>query len=128
MDYRYETNDDKRIFHKSRKAFIIIDNKLEFLPDGSVMSHYEYCNQKGIDKDYFNQLIRGFYLNGNLVFYKDNFIYDSILISDSLKYLNEISTKLSINKFNIYFGVLPDEDFKLDFYYGKYCNGDILKI
>ena len=128
MDYRYETNDDKRIFHKSRKAFIIIDNKLEFLPDGSDMSHYEYCNQKGIDKDYFNQLIRGFYLNGNLVFYKDNFIYDSILISDSLKYLNEISTKLSINTFNIYFGVLPDEDFKLDFYYGKYCNGDILKI
>ena len=128
MDYRYDTNDDKRNFHKNRRAFVIIGENLEFLPEGSIMSHYEYCKQKGIDKDSFNKLIRGFYLNGNLVFYKDNFIYDNQLKDEALKYLNDISNKIKVNEFDIYFGVLPAEDFKLDFYYGRYLNGDILKL
>ena len=35
MDYRYETKDEARDFHKQRKAFIILYGKLEFLPEGS---------------------------------------------------------------------------------------------
>lgn len=30
MDYRYETKDEARDFHKQRKAFIILNNVLEF--------------------------------------------------------------------------------------------------
>ena len=29
MDYRYETKDETRDFHKQRIAFIIYDNKIE---------------------------------------------------------------------------------------------------
>ena len=125
MDYRYETDDSTREFHKKRRTFIIIDNKLEFLPCESTMSHYEYCKQKGISKEKFNTITRGYYLNNIVVFYKDNFIYDNILINESLNYLDIISSNIGVFEFDIYFGVLPDNNFKLDYYYGKYSNGMI---
>ena len=128
MDYRYETNDDSRGFHKQRIAFVIIDKRLEFLPTGSAMSHFEYCQEKGIDKEKFNTLTRGYYLNGKVVFYKDNFIYDNDLIDESLNYLDEISSYIGIDEFNIYFGVLPDKNFEVDYYYGRYCSNVIYKI
>ena len=128
MDYRYDTKDDARDFHKQRKAFIILNSVLEFLPDGSSMSHFEYCQCKGLDKEDFNKITRGYYLNGNIVFYKDNFIYDENVIDEALKYLNEISQKIGRTEFEIYFGQLPEKNFALDFYYGKYLNGKIIKF
>ena len=125
MDYRYETKDEARDFHKQRKAFIILNDVLEFLPEGSTMSHYEYCQSKGLSKDEFNKITRGFYLNGNLIFYKDNFIYDDDLIKESLTHVNEIASILKLDEFNIYFGQLPENNFAPDFYYGKYINSNI---
>ena len=127
MDYRYETKDGARDFYKQRKAFIILNDILEFLPYGSPMSHFEYCETKGLDKNSFNKITRGYYLNGNVVFYKDNFIFDENVINEALKYLEEISTKVSSNEFEIYFGQIPKENFALDFHYGKYVNGKIKK-
>lgn len=127
MDYRYETKNDSRSFHKQRKAFIIYKNNVEYLPKNSELSHFEYCKSKGIDKDEFNTLIRGYFLNGNLVFYKDNFTYDEQLINESLKYLKEISKDLDQKQFNIYYGHLPKDNFKLDLFYGEYINGIINK-
>lgn len=128
MDYRYETKNEARDFHKQRKAFIILNDNLEFLPEGSGMSHFEYCQTKGMDKDTFNKITRGYYLNGKVIFYKDNFIYDDKLIAEALNYLEEISLKILINEFDIYFGQLPEENFALDFHYGKYSNGTIIKM
>ena len=127
MDYRYETKDEARDFHKQRKAFIILNGVLEFLPEGSTMSHYEYCQSKGLSKDKFNKITRGFYLNGNLIFYKDNFIYDDDLIKESLTHVNEIASILKLDEFNIYFGQLPENNFAPDYYYGKYINGIVQK-
>ena len=127
MDYRYETNDEARDFHKQRKAFIILNSKLEFLPEGSSMSHYEYCQTKGLSKEEFNQITRGYYLNGNAVFYKDNFIYDEVVIANALKVIDEISKMIGVEEFNIYFGQLPEQGFALDYYYGKYVNGTIIR-
>jgi len=127
MDYRYETKKEARNFHKQRRAFVIINNRLEFLPLGSQMSHFEFCQSKGIDKEHFNQLTRGYFLNGNLVFYKDNFIYDEFLINEALNFVPEIAKELTLNELNIYFGQLPEENFRLDYYYGKYFNGNIIK-
>ena len=127
MDYRYETKDEARDFHKQRKAFIILNNVLEFLPEGSTMPHFEYCQTKGLDKNIFNKITRGYYLNGNVVFYKDNFIFDDYVINEALNYLEQIASKVLSNEFEIYFGQLPEENFALDFHYGKYSNGTILK-
>ena len=127
MDYRYEPKEEARDFHKQRKAFIILNDVLEFLPEGSTMSHYEYCQSKGLSKNEFNKITRGFYLNGNLIFYKDNFIYDDDLIKESLNYVNEIASILKLDEFNIYFGQLPENNFAPDYYYGKYVNGVVQK-
>lgn len=126
-DYRYETSDESRNFHRQRRAFVILNKKLEFLDKGSEMSHFEYLNEKGIDKETFRKVIRGTYLNGNLSFYKDNFIYDDALIKEALSYIEEIAKTLNINEFNIYFGHKPEENFAFDYYYGKYINGSIKK-
>ena len=128
MDYRYETKDEARDFHKQRKAFIVLNNNLEFLPEGSSLSHFEYCKQKGLSKDEFNKITRGYYLNGNVIFYKNNFVYDDKLIDEALKYVNEISSKLNKPEFEIYFGQLPEQNFALDYHYGKFENGIIHKI
>ena len=127
MDYRYETKEEARDFHKQRKAFIIIDGNLEFLPDGSDMSHFEYCETKGLSKDDFNKITRGYYLSGNVVFYKDNFIFDDEVIEIGLDVVDEISKKINIDEFEIYFGQLPEQGFALDYHYGKYINGTIKK-
>ena len=112
VDFRYHTNDDARDSHKNRKAFIIHKNNLEFLPFGSAMSHFEYCQLKGIEKAEFNTLTRGYFLAGNLVFYKDNFIYDNEVIDEASKHLDEISHIVGETEFNIYFGQIPEENFK----------------
>ena len=127
MDYRYETKDEARDFHKQRKAFIILEGELKFLPEGSSMSHYEYCQTKGLSKEEFNKITRGYYLNGNAVFYKDNFIYDDEVIANSLKVVDEISKIIGADEFEIYFGQLPEQGFALDYHYGKYVNGTITK-
>jgi hypothetical protein len=127
MDYRYETKNEARDFHKQRKAFIILNGVLEFLPEGSAVSHYEYCQTKGIDKETFNTITRGFYLNGNTIFYKDNFIYDEELIKEALEHVNEIAEKVNEEKFEIYFGTLPEKNFAYDYHYGKYEKGKISK-
>lgn len=41
-------------------AFIILNDFLEFLPEGSSMSHYEYCQTKGLNKEEFNKITWGF--------------------------------------------------------------------
>lgn len=127
MDYRYETKEEARDFHKQRKAFIILDKQLEFLPDGSSMSHYEYCHEKGLTKEQFNKITRGYYLGGNIVFYKGKFVYDDELIQEALKFIDEISSKINQNNMEIYFGQLPEQDFSLDYHYGSYKDGIITK-
>lgn len=118
---------EARDFHKQRKAFIILNNVLEFLPEGSTMSHFEYCASKGMDKEAFNKITRGFYINGAVVFYKDNFIYDDAVILEALEHIEEIRKKVNSNEFDIYFGELPDQGFVYDYHYGKYENGKIIR-
>ena len=127
MDYRYETKDEARDFHKQRKALIIINGELEFLPNGSSMSHFEYCETKGLSKEEFNKITRGYYLGGNVVFYKDNFIFDDEVIENGLKVVDDISKRINVEEFEIYFGQLPEQGFALDYHYGKYVNGAIIK-
>ena len=128
MDYRYETKDEARDFHRRRKAFIILDGELEFIPEGSPMSHFEFCQTKGLDKEVFNQITRGYYLDGNVVIYKDNFIYDDNVISEALNYLDDIAKKILVDEFNIYFGLIIERDFAFNYHYGKYKKGLVVTL
>ena len=128
MDYRYEKKEESEIFHKLRRSFIIINGEVKYIPEGSTMSHFEFCSSIGMDKETFNKITRGYYLNGYVSFYKDNFIYDDEVISEALAHINEIAEHLSINNFDIYFGQNPDDNFSLDYHYGKYENGTVNKL
>ena len=128
MDYRYETKNEAREFHKQRKSFIIINGEVKYIPEGSEMSHFEFCSSIGMDKDTFDKITRGYYLNGYVSFYKDNFIYDDGVIIEALAHINEIAEHLGINNFDIYFGQLPEQNFAFDYHYGKYEGGTVNKI
>ena len=127
MDYRYETDDSAREFHRKRRAFVIYDGELLFLPHGSEMSHYEYCTRIGIDRETFNAQTRGYFLDDYVCFYKNDFGYDSDVIKEALPFLDEISTHVGRDIFRVYFGTLPDQQFKLDYCYGRYLYGSIYK-
>lgn len=121
MDYRYETKNEARDFHKRRIAFIVIDNKLYYIKN-SEKSHWEFCQERNISKEQFNEMTRGYYIDGNIVFYKGNFTYDSDLISDAMKYIIRIKEDCKLSKMKIYFGqIVPkkDEPWKYDYYYGE---------
>ncbi len=128
MDYRYETKESARDFHKQRRAFLIYKNKVEFMPKGCHMSHYEYSQIKGMSKEEFNKMTRGCLIGDNVLFYKDNFIYDDLVIKEALEHIDEIALELDRNEFNIYFGALPQDNFKPDFLYGKYKNGEVIRL
>jgi len=127
MDFRFQTLDGAREFHRRRTAFVILDGEVIFLPKVSGQSHYEFCKDLGIDKDRFRWLTRGYYLDGNLVFYKDNFIYDEELICEALEYLGEIVDSIDVSRVRIYFGQVPEENFRLDFYYGDFDGNVLIK-
>lgn len=82
-----------------------------------------------MSKDTFNTITRGFYLNGDVVFYKDNFIYDKNVINEGLKYLKQIADFCKVDKMKIYFGLKVDKNVLIwprDYYYGEYVNGTII--
>lgn len=121
MDYRFNTTEKAKEYHKERLAFILIENKLYYLKN-SEMSHWEFCKEKNISKDEFNKLLRGYYKDGSIYFYKGNFTYDDDLIKETMKYLVKIKEDCRLPKMKIYFGqIIPkkDEPWQGDYYYGK---------
>ena len=121
MDYRYETKDEARVFHKRRTAFIVIEDKLYYIKN-SEQTHWEFCQKRGVSKEQFNKMTRGYYIDGNIVFYKGNFTYDEELIKDGLKYIMKIKEDCKLGKMKIYFGLrIPekDEPWEYNYYYGK---------
>lgn len=111
VDFRYVTKDNARDFHKRRRAFVIYKGNVLFIKEGSPESHWEFCkkNIPDITKDEFNQIIRGYYLNGDIVFYKDNFTYDEEVIKGSIKYINLIKKECHVEKVKVYFGLIVGE-------------------
>ncbi len=126
MDYRYETKDEARDFHKRRKAFVVVDDKVYYLSNNGE-SHWEFCQKMNIKKEIFNELIRGFYLDGDLVIYKNNFSYDAKLVEDAQKYITKIKDDLGVSKMKVYFGMIIPEEcsdkknsiWDKDYYYGE---------
>ena len=60
-------------FHKTRIAFIILKKQVMFLKN-STLSHLQWAQSLGINKNEFNCLTRGYVLNNDIVFYKGIFI------------------------------------------------------
>ena len=105
----------------------ILKGSIDYIKEASSERIPIVLLRKDYSKETFNKITRGYYLNGRLVFYKDNFIYDDALIVEAIKHLGEIIEVLQIDNFNIYFGVLPEDNFAPDFFFGKYEEGSLIK-
>ncbi len=76
-------------------------------------------------------MVRGYYLDGDLVFYKDNFVYDEGVIQEALLFVNQIKSVLNLDEVKLYFGLIvgkPGENWPLDYFYGtSLSNNEIVK-
>ena len=108
-NFEFTTKDDRAKeesdYHKRRRAFIIYNGEVFFVKKGEDKSHYEFALELGIDKETFSTLCRGYYLDGELVFYKGNFVYDDELVSFAKDYIKVIKEKLNLGEFKVYFGL-----------------------
>ena len=131
VDYRYVTKDESREFHKRRRAFVIFEDKVYLIDKNSEMSHWEFCqNMLNITKEQFVEITRGYYLNEDLVFYKDNFSYDDKVIREALNHVVEIKEKLNIDYAKINFGLKagkPGEIWQIDCFYGELLSNNEVK-
>lgn len=91
-------------FHKSRVAFMIIENKIIYL-ENSFMSHIEWYLSLGYKKEEFDNVIRGYYRDGKIVFYKEDFIYDDEVIEVAKEISREIKKQVNDGKAEVYVGV-----------------------
>ena len=133
-DFRFEKKASDDDLHKRRRAFIILNDELYFIEKGSTQSHWEYCTENfpNMSKEEFNMLVRGFFLDGDIVFYKGKFEYDDEVIESGLKNLVKIKDELQVTSMEIYFGEIVDtsrEFWPYDYHYGKINeDNEIIKI
>ena len=124
MEYDLKNESDSldvKEFHKRRVAFIIYENKVFYIKD-SAFSHWEYAQTLGVSKETFDNLCRGYYLDGKLIFYKGNFEYDDELINYAKQFFDEIKDELKLEKVNVYFGQKIGkigEAWPPDYFYGE---------
>ena len=129
VDCRFDTKSGSRDFHSRRRAFIIYNDEVNFLEEGSSLSHWEFAQIKfpEITKEIFVELTRGYFMDNEVVFYKGNFCYDDGVIAEGLKHVGNIRHFVGSDEvIKIYFGTKvgkPGEIWEKDLYYGE-CLSD----
>lgn len=83
---------------------MIINNEVIYLRD-SGMSHLEWYLSLGLPKGKFDQIIRGYYKDGKIIFYKGDFLYDDEVIETAKFYGNFIREEVRDNDASIFAGV-----------------------
>lgn len=83
------SNEAEQKFHQSRIAFMIIDNEIMYLYD-SGMSHLEWYLSLKLPEEKFDNVVRGYYKDGKVIFYKGDFMYDDEVIEYAKYYGNSI--------------------------------------
>ena len=98
-------NNSEEKFHESRIAFFIFDEDVKILKN-SKMSHKEWANSIGIDDSKFNEIVRGYILGDNIVFYKGEFKYDDSVVECAIKYSPILKERCNLTgEYNVYCGV-----------------------
>lgn len=98
------SNEVEQIFHQSRVAFMIINQKVIYLRD-SGMSHLEWYTSLNLPVESFDETIRGYYKNGKIIFYKGDFLYDDEVIKTAEYYGDEIKKEVNDSNALVYAGV-----------------------
>ena len=83
---------------------MIVKGKLLFL-ENSAMSHFEWARTLGVDEKTFEQLVRGYYKDGEIVFYKGNFVYDDECVRQAQRFATKIKTRANQTKVKVWCGL-----------------------
>jgi UDP-N-acetylmuramate-alanine ligase len=95
-------------FHKSRIAFMIIQNQIMYLSD-STMSHLEWFESLELPNENFNDIVRGYVKNGKIIYYKGDFEYDEDVLNVAKSTCNQIMEETGSYGFKVYAGVTKGE-------------------
>ena len=95
-------------FHKKRIAFLIVDGKLLLLKNQK-LSHFEWARSIGVSEEEFNNLTRGYVLDGKIVFYKGNFDFDEQVVKDAEDFAEVIKAECGLSFAGVYAGVVISE-------------------
>ena len=86
--------------------FMIIDNEVKYLA-GSNMDHREWYTSLGLDVSKFDSIVRGFVIDGKIVFFKGSmFNYDDEVISAACIYSPSIRITMNNPSLEVYCGIV----------------------
>ena len=86
--------------------FMILDNQVVYLPNGS-MDHREWYVSLGRNSEDFDNVIRGFIIDGKIVFFKGmNFNYDQEVINAATIFAPNIRSLLQNPNLEVYCGIV----------------------
>lgn len=99
-------NDFVDDFHKNRIAFLILNNKVNLLKN-STMSHLEWFKSLGgKSEEEFNKIVRGYFFEGDLVFYFGNFEYNEEFATKVKDVAESVCKSIDLDNCNIYLGLI----------------------
>lgn len=96
--------DEVKLFHKSRIAFMIINDEVLYLVN-STKSHIEWFETLNLNSLDFNEIVRGYVRENLIVFYKGDFEYDEKVYEHADWFSNKIIDDLGVDNPLIYVGV-----------------------
>lgn len=89
--------------------FIVIDGEIKFLKT-STMDHKEWYQSLGGDPELYDNVIRGFVMEGKLIFFKANLNYDSEVIDFATKMAIPMKKQLNQPDLKVCCGIEPGHD------------------
>ncbi|MBQ6497739.1 MAG: hypothetical protein IJI58_03390 [Bacilli bacterium] len=88
----------------NRILFMIIDDQVKYLTDGT-MDHREWYNSLGLDPNNYENIVRGFIIDGKIIFFKgSNFISDNEVMNAAKRHAPGIRLYLN-NNYEVYCGI-----------------------
>ena len=91
----------------NRILFLIYNNEVKYLQNSN-MDHREWFLSLGGKQEEYEQLIRGFIMDGKVLFFKGSeFKYDNEVYDTARKFAHNIRSTLNNNNLVICCGILP---------------------
>ncbi len=91
---------------EKKKLFMIIRDEVLILEDDD-KDHKEWYESLGEDISLFDQVIRGFIIDGKIIFFKAFFNYDDEVIKCAKRFGPIIRNKVNNKELKVYCGILP---------------------
>lgn len=89
-----------------KTLFMILHDEVLLIEDDG-RDHKEWYDSLGEDSSLFDQVIRGFIIDGKIIFFKAFFNYDDEVIKSAKKFAPIIRNKLKNKELKVYCGILP---------------------